>query len=237
MLKEIIFHTKKEVAENTFLYTFSKPQGYIFQAGQYATLRFYKKTPHQDDRGNARCFSFASAPYEETLSFMMRQSESGFKKNMFDAKEGDGIQITIAQGRGTFEVFKQGERLVMICAGVGITPMRSILRQSIYEKSNFPLVLVNSNRNKRSTPELAWLERLPQIHPHIKVLNTLTDNDDEAWQGSTKRIDEGMIRSLVSDTSRTVYFVAAGVGFVQAIEKILLLQGISRERIYFDSFG
>ncbi|NCU42385.1 MAG: FAD-dependent oxidoreductase [Candidatus Moranbacteria bacterium] len=237
MLEEIAFHTKEEVAENTFLYTFSKPQGYVFQAGQYATLRFHKKTPHQDDRGNARCFSFASAPYEETLSFMMRQSESGFKKNMFDAKKGERMQITSAQGRGTFEVFKKGKQLVMICAGVGVTPMRSILRQSVYEKSNFPLVLINSNRNKRSTPELEWLEGLSQRFQNIQVINTLTDNDDEAWQGSTKRIDDVMIRSLVSDTPQTFYFVAAGISFVQAIEKILFLQGISKERIYFDSFG
>lgn len=237
MLQEITFHTKEEVAENTFLYTFSKPEGYTFQAGQYATLRFHKKTLHQDDRGNARCFSFASAPYEKTLSFMMRQSESGFKKNMFDAKEGDVMQITSAQGRGTFEVFKDGEQLVMICAGVGVTPMRSILRQSLYEKNTLPLILINSNRNKRSTPELDWLETLPQNYSHIEVLNTLTDNDDNQWQGSTQRINESMIGSIVSDTPRTLYFVAAGIGFVQAVEKILLSQGIPRERIYFDSFG
>ncbi len=237
MLEEITFQNKEEVAENTFLYTFSKPKGYTFQAGQYATLRFHKKALHQDDRGNARCFSFANAPYEKTLSFMMRQSESGFKKNMFDAKEGDTMQITGAQGRGTFEVFREGDQLVMICAGVGVTPMRSILRQSIYENNTLSLILINSNRNRRSTPELEWLEALPQSYSYIKVLNTLTDNDDSKWQGSTQRIDEAMIGSIVSDTPQTLYFVAAGVGFVQAVERILLSQGIPRERIYFDSFG
>ena len=235
----IEFIKKQEVAENTFLYTFTRPEEYVFEAGQYATMRLPESMPYEDDRGNARAFSFASAPYEEHLGFMMRQSESGFKKNIHTLESGDEALLTNPLGKCCYGTMEGFSTLVMISAGVGITPMRSILRQAIHDKVYKKIILINSNRMPESTPELDWFERVGEQYENISIINTMTDRkkSKEVWQGYTRYIDQEMIREFAPDTHNTRYFIAGGAGFIKAMEIHLQALAIPMERVCFDNFG
>lgn len=235
----IAFKNKQEVAENTFLYTFSRPEGYVFDAGQYATVLFGKDALYQDARGNARAFSFASAPYEEDLGFMMRQSQTGFKKNIHTLEEGETVNLSPAVGRCTLSYFKQQKKLIILTAGVGITPIRSILRQIIHTKAPLECLLFNSNRTPESTPELDWLERMNKEHDHITVVNMMTDMERAKlpWNGYVGYIDQTFLEERIRDEAETNYFVVGASGFIESMRKNLLNMAISEEKIFFDNFG
>jgi ferredoxin-NADP reductase len=236
----ITFIKKQEVAENTFLYTFTRPEGYTFQAGQYIALRFNdEEVLYEDEKANTRSFSFASAPYEEDLGFMMRQSESGFKKNIHSLKEGDEAMITDPLGKCFYGGMEGFSTLVMISAGVGITPMRSILRQAVYDEIYKRIILINSNRMPESTPELDWFERIGEEKENISIVNTMTDikRSKKSWQGYTRYIDAEMIREQVTDTNNTRYFIAGGAGFIKAMGVHLKTLSIPEDRVCFDNFG
>jgi ferredoxin-NADP reductase len=236
---EILFKSKQEVAESTFLYTFSRPDGYAFSAGQYATMRFGEGARFADDRGNTRCFSLASAPYEDELSFLMRRSESGFKRNIHALEVGERAMLTGPVGKGTLEALLLGEQMVLIAAGVGYAPMRSLLREMIHRNSNKPCLLINSNRTPESTPEFHWMESLSSKYPHITIINTMTnpEQSSHSWRGETRRVDEVFLREYLSDTPETRYFIAAGSEFVRAIKKHLNTRDVPDSRIFFDNFG
>ncbi|QQS61700.1 MAG: FAD-dependent oxidoreductase [Candidatus Moraniibacteriota bacterium] len=240
-MQSINFQKKEEIAENTFIYTFSRPEKYSFEAGQYAVLRFNKELDiYPDARGNVRTFSFASAPYEEELSFLMRQSESGFKKNIHKMSLGDSLEISDPMGNCSLSNMGENvQNLVFICAGVGYSPMRSILRHIIKKEEIIPCLLINSNRTPEATPEFQWIESLSQQYSHIKVINTMTDMEHSTslWNGRREYIDENFLRGFIEDTPETQYFIAAGANFIQVMKNNLENMGISKDRMFFDNFG
>jgi len=236
---EITFRKKEEVAENTFLYTFSRPEGYAFQAGQYATMRFGEGARYPDDRANTRCFSIASAPYEDELAFLMRHSESGFKKNIHALEEGETAMLSGPVGKGTLETLAEGGAIVLLSAGVGYAPMRSLLREMIHREMSVPVTLLNSNCTPRSTPEFDWIEGIHEKYPNITVINTMTNMEQAVcpWAGEARMIDADFLKAHLSDTYETRYFIAAGSGFVRAMKEHLNAMGVPDERIFFDNFG
>jgi len=238
-MQAIIFKEKREVAEETFLYTFTRPEGYVFEAGQYATVRLPETMPHPDNRGNARAFSFASAPYESDLGFMMRDSESGFKQNMQTLQEGDEVYVSKAIGKCTLSCFQDAKPLIIICGGVGYTPVRALLRQMIYENLVTPTIIFNPNRRPETAPECEWLSSVGRDREHITVINTMTDlpKGRAGCEDCRGRIDADMLNKFAPDAPEAIYFVVAGADFITSMREVLQDLKIPDERVFFDNFG
>lgn len=81
---------KKEVANGTMKFTFAKPEGYEYKAGQHCTLKLINPQT-TDSEGDDRTFSFVSAPYEENLMFTTRMRNTAFKNNLKSYPEGTEI--------------------------------------------------------------------------------------------------------------------------------------------------
>ncbi|MDX2432410.1 MAG: FAD-dependent oxidoreductase, partial [Bacteroides sp.] len=71
---------KEDISSNTLELTFQKPDGFKFQAGQYAYLSLSDPAYTSSDI-SIRPLSIASHPSEENLRFVMRHSESSFKRS------------------------------------------------------------------------------------------------------------------------------------------------------------
>ena len=67
------------VADNTVAVHFAKPPGFEFRAGQYVDL-VLTSPPFHDLWGDLRTFTIASAPFEDHLEFVMRLSNTAFKR-------------------------------------------------------------------------------------------------------------------------------------------------------------
>ena len=74
-------NSRREVAERTVAFEFTKPLGFEFKAGQFAEITWIDP-PETDAEGNARAFSIASAPYEDRLMFTTRLRDTAFKRVM-----------------------------------------------------------------------------------------------------------------------------------------------------------
>lgn len=235
---QIKLRGKREVAENTFLYTFDRPDNFVFLAGQYVSMKIIKKS-FQDDRGDFRSFSIASAPYQEDiLEFAMRRSESAFKKNLENLEIGEYVEITQAVGKCVFGEFDSKRGIVFLVGGVGVTPARSMLLQAEYEKRPEKFFLFNSNRYPEAAPFLEEFDQLNDID--IVRVYTMTDMNlpGKPWSGERTRIDREMIKKYVSmDWGKCSFFIV-GIGmFVQAVRDTLVKEGVSLSQIFSDDFG
>lgn len=234
----IILKEKKEVAENTLLYVFNRPKDFSFLAGQYVSIKAVK-TPFHDDRGDFRSFSIASAPYQkDVLEFAMRRGDSAFKKNLEGLSAGDGVEITPAVGKCVLGDPNPKNGIVFLTGGVGITPVRSILLESNYQRRPERFFLLNSNRFPEMAPFLEEFDQLGNLH--LLQVHTMTDRElpGKPWDGERTRIDSAMIRKYVSmDWEECIFFVV-GIGmFVQSMRDILLHEGVSSDKILTDDFG
>lgn len=118
---------KKEIAKNTYEFTFKKPEGFSFTAGQYLEWML----PHEKpcSRGVRRYFTIASSPTEPVLRLALKIAENGstFKEHLMNLDIGG--KLAASQLAGDFVLPKDKEKkLGFIAGGIGVTPFRSHLR-------------------------------------------------------------------------------------------------------------
>jgi ferredoxin-NADP reductase len=223
---------RKEIALQTYQYFFEKPDGFDFVAGQYVFLDFAQPV-NRDDRPSMRALSIASAPYEERLMFVMRDSESAFKKNMRAMNVGDEILIKGPLGHVAIPE-NLHQPIMFLIAGVGITPVRAMLKQEEYIKSQRPITVIYSNKTQADVALRDDVEKITL--PNYKLVYTLTREEGE-WSGEKGRINAEMIRRYVDDTFNQMYYVVGTGEFITAMQAVLTEMNIPKEKIVFDNFG
>jgi ferredoxin-NADP reductase len=145
-----------------------------------------------------------------------------------------GDSVTISDGQGTF--FYQPDmspRVVLVGAGVGVTPLISIFR---YIAANVPqtdATLIYSIPSPDEFLFLADIEKASQL-PNIHHIVTLTQADDN-WQGRTGRITADLFLSAgMSDD--TLYYLCGPQGMVEDISAVLTSIAVPAERIIYEKW-
>ncbi|HEX8763235.1 MAG TPA: FAD-dependent oxidoreductase [Candidatus Saccharimonadales bacterium] len=117
-----------EIAPEIFTYWFSPAGSFFYTAGEFTELQL--PHPHPDTRGERRWFTLSSSPTEDLLGITTRISPdkgSSYKEAMRALKPGTTVQM--AEPMGDFVLPKgRGVPLIFIAGGLGITPVRSIVR-------------------------------------------------------------------------------------------------------------
>src|SRR3989344_2476205 len=145
-----------KVAEETmaFVFDISGEPNFSFRAGQYVEV-FIKNPPYVDEKKDHRDFSIASSPGDKGIlmvatrlsrSTSSGQAGSAFKRSLSEIPLG-----TVCKIEGPFGDFTLHEnpsrKAVFIAGGIGITPVRSIIKDAPERKIPHKLVLIYSNRN------------------------------------------------------------------------------------------
>jgi ferredoxin-NADP reductase len=222
----------KIIAKDTMSFSFEKPEGYEFQAGQYCFLNLPDKG-FQDERGLRRHLTLASSPRDKELLFATRMTGSAFKNTLRELSEGE--PITIEKPLGHFTLPEDAAApLVFIAGGIGITPFRSMLRYASDSKTEHAIILFYSNRMPETTAFLDELERIAESSDHIVLFPTMTDMQDsrQQWDGLTGKIDPAMIRENCQEWDAAAYYIAGPPGMVDGVKGIVHEMQIDKERIH-----
>ncbi|MFM2423904.1 MAG: hypothetical protein RLZZ70_293 [Candidatus Parcubacteria bacterium] len=114
----------KKVTGSIYEFSFPKPAGFIFKAGQY--LEWMVPHKNTDSRGTRRYFTIASAPEENELrlAFKLPENASSYKSAMVHLKTGD---VVIASQRSGDFILPTNPvvKLGFIAGGIGVTPFVS----------------------------------------------------------------------------------------------------------------
>ena len=225
---------KYPVADQTVAFVFEKPAGFQFMAGQYIAMSL-PRLDFEDARGPHRSFSIASAPFDPDLLFTMRITESGFKKTMAAMPQGGEIIIRDAVGQFVLPE-DQTQTIVFLAGGIGITPVRSILRQAAVDKRANPFWLFFSNRQPKDAPFVEAMQDFPELN--YRCIDTLTDHEGEcSWQEESGFICSDMLKKYLHDVQAPLYYLVGTVGFVEAMKKILVEElGVEATQIKVDPF-
>lgn len=227
----------RDVAVGTRLFVFNKPAGYEFKAGQYVALMVPKVAGIEiDARGLTRSFSIASAPYEGDLYFAMRQGESTFKKTFWQFKLGDTVIITKPVGFFVLPAEEKTCPIVFLAGGIGITPVRSILKQAEYEKSQRSFTLFYSNR---FIEDAAFYEEIKNVAlANFHLVTALSQSKEPCVLENEERgyICEPILKKYLKDIPDCLYYIVGSPQFSEAIEKMLIDFGVPKEQRHMDPF-
>ena len=126
----------------------------------------------------------------------------------------------------------------MLSGGIGITPLRSMIKYSSDKKLDIPVTLFYSNR----TPEeIAFREDFSTIekeNTNFKIVNTITNKEDskEEWQGLTGFIDEKMIKENSQNLDTSIFYICGPPKMVDAMVNLLKTMNIDSARIKIEHF-
>jgi len=232
------FTGAKEVAEDTMEFSFQKPEGFSFKAGQYVDLTLVEP-PETDEAGNTRTFSLVHAPHEATLGVATRMRDTAFKRTLRDGRP--GLRASLDGPHGEMTLHRDSNRAaVWMAGGIGVTPFLSIARDAAHERLPHRLLLFYSNRRPEDAPFLDELRGLEKANPNFRVVPTMTDleRSRRPWGGETGPIGEAMLRRHLGAlrTARPVYYLAGPPGMVLGMQQLLDSLGVPEADVRTEEF-
>ena len=225
------------VAPDIYDFIFTHSRHFAFEPGQYMEWTLGHDSP--DARGNRRYFTLASAPTERTLRLGVKfnQKSSSFKKTMLDMRPGD--EIIAGQVAGDFVLPRDPrQKCVLIAGGVGVTPFRSMLKYLLDTHQRRPVTLFYANK---TVGEIAYKDVFDRASHElgIPVVYSVSDTSNlpASWTGITGRITPDLIRKMVPDYRRCMFYISGPKSMVDSFKESLEKMHIRNSQIKTDYFS
>ncbi len=204
-----------------------------FKAGQWVYLHLLNE---DGSSWGKAAFSIATAPSDTCLLELGIKIARDFTKRASQLSVGSIVNL-----QGPFGVFTlpadTATPLIFIAGGIGVTPLRSMIRELIAQKSATPIYLVYSNRYLKEAAYLEECRALEKANPNIKIILTLTGDQPEAWPGNFGRVDENMLAPVLGEVGQNGRFYMCGPNpFMDAIRQVLEKAGVDKKRIHQERF-
>lgn len=227
---------RKQIAEGTMAFYFEKPEGFAYKAGQFADFTLINPV-ETDAEGNIRGFSLASAPYEDFLMFATRMRDTAFKRVLKTMEH--GTELTLDAPYGSFTLHNNANLpAVFLTGGIGVTPVRSIVRQASHDRLPHKIFLFDSNNRPEDAAFLDELIEAQEENPNYAFIGTMTrmEKSSRAWQGETGYVNRAMLQKYLGDLTLPIYYIAGPRAMVGAMREILNGAGVNDDNIRTEEF-
>ena len=207
---------------------FERPAGYSFEAGQWFTLAL------ETSEGPMRqTFSHSNAPSDDWLELTTRLTGSSFKRALEALSPGDIAHITGPGGR--LALPSGAERVAFLVGGVGITPVRSVLRDArscgrVFDDA----LLVFGNRDASCIPFAAEFESMSDMG--VRVVDVL-EQPSGTWEGERGFITADLVKRHLPHGTAPLFFVTGPPVMVAAMERVLDELGVPAQQRLIERFG
>jgi ferredoxin-NADP reductase/predicted pyridoxine 5'-phosphate oxidase superfamily flavin-nucleotide-binding protein len=214
----------------------------LFQAGQHLPLRF-----NIDGEVHIRTYSLSSAPSDDFFRISVKRDGRVSTHLHEQIRVGDLLEARAPQGHFTVAPHER-RPLVLLAAGVGITPLLSMLREVVYQglrtRRIRPTWFIQSSRTLADQPFRRELDRLLEdAGDAVRVVRLLSQPEAEAVQGEdfdlSGRIDVALLKDLltVEDYDQLDFVVCGPGSFTQSLYDGLRELDIRDSRIHAETFG
>lgn len=224
------------VAEGTMTFTFAKPEGFIYKAGQSIDL-FLINPPETDAEGDKRAYSLSSAPDDADLLIATRMRDTAFKRVLKSLPLGS--ELTLEGPFGDMTLHEDTTRsAVFLAGGIGIAPFYSMARDATRNALPHRIILFYSNRRPEDAAFLEELQSLSLQNKNFTFVGTMTDMEKsaETWTGERGYIDTTLLTKYVSLEDSPIFYMAGPPAMVTAMRTMLTEVGVSSGDIRTEEF-
>jgi predicted ferric reductase len=202
-----------------------------FDPGQFAWL-MAGQSPFAITQHPFSISSSAERPDEVTLTI---KAAGDFTARIADLRPGETVYLDGPHGSFTIDRH-EGPGFVLIGAGVGVTPLMSILRTLADRGDARPCLLLLFNRDAESITFREAIEEL-ESRLSLRVVHVLSD-PEEWWEGERGLVHaELLMRHLPERHERLQYFICGPEPMMDAAEAALEEVGVPAERVHSERFG
>jgi len=212
--------------------------------GQYITIR----VPTQNGSTTMRNYSLSCAPNDEYLRISVKKETSsehadGYVSNYLHnhTKITDSLEVGAPCGEFFLDPSDKHQRpLVLLAAGVGITPLMSILEAVSQHTPKREVYFVHGCLNPQVQAFQKTLEDLASKYENIKVYHRYSEAPQSGKRLELKAsigfVDAEFIESILP-TKNADYYFCGPKPFMVKIYQDLLRWGIPASQVNFEFFG
>jgi ferredoxin-NADP reductase/predicted pyridoxine 5'-phosphate oxidase superfamily flavin-nucleotide-binding protein len=209
-----------------------------YDAGQHLPIRVL---PARAPSTAVRTYTLSTAPSDGQYRISVKR-DGLVSRHLHGLEIGDLVEVRAPAG--SFTIGKHRRPLVLLAAGVGITPLLSMLRHVVFEikrtGNKREVVLFQSARSKGEFAFATEIAELVAQAPNAVRWIRLLGHPDGAVEGvdydSVGRIDMQLLRSSLSFGDYEFY-VCGPPSFSQAMYDGLRELNVADDRIHAEAFG
>ncbi|MEU9044801.1 MULTISPECIES: globin domain-containing protein [unclassified Kitasatospora] len=204
------------------------------RAGQYVSVR----VPMPDGVHQLRQYSLSCAPGgEQRRITVKRVREEGLPdgevSNLLYDTVSVGDQLMLSAPFGDVALDDAGSPLLLISAGIGCTPMVSLLEHLAATGSTRPVVVLHADRSAADHALRADVHRLVEALPEARALFWYEQAGPEEPTARTGLMD---LQGFALPADANVY-LCGPLPFMRAVRSQLLFAGIQARHIQYEVFG
>lgn len=205
------------------------------RGGQYLALR----VPGVGQPAPVRSYSLSSAPGAGTYRLSIKRDDHGLVSNYLHTQLHVGAVLDAAAPRGAFVLDDSDSPVLLISAGVGVTPVLAMLHQLAAQHSQREVWWIHGSRGPREHALAAeahqLLTSLPHAHEHV-YYSAAGPPLLAATHATSGRLSAEAITALDPPADAHAYLCGPS-GFMTDVQSALNAAGIDPRNIHIEIFG
>ncbi len=206
------------------------------RAGQFLPVR----VPMGDASGPVRTYTLSDAPGRAYRISVKREGRGGASDWLHD-KAGPGTLLEAMAPRGGFVFDSPLDRaVVMVSAGIGITPTMAMLGSLLVNEGrtrhHAPIYVIHGTRSGRHHAFAAALRGMAERHGNLRVHTHYSQPEARDAPDSVGHVDVALLKGVLPFDDYDFYLCGPG-GFMQAIYDGLRALNVADARIRMESLG
>jgi ferredoxin-NADP reductase len=206
----------------------------LFKPGQFVNLFLQPDSPPK----MARAYSIASSPTTRDRYELTIKIQGTFPQFLKDLQPGHVFGVTNPVGHFVFDEATM-PHIVLLGAGVGVTPLMGILRYCTHKKLGNKITFINANKSVEDTiyhKELTEYQT-PQ-NPNLKLVLSYTRlSPEDPWIGERGRISWEMVTRHVEQPLDKYYFICGPDQMNKDLTALLIEKGVPKEKVKLENMG
>ncbi len=202
--------------------------------GQFVTIRL----PATAGPSPVRSYSLSSSPDDRDYRISIKLDERGLASRWLHENLTVGAMLDVAAPRGDFVLDDGPEPVVLVSAGIGVTPVLAMLHQLVARRSTRPVWWLHSNSDISRRPfadeAQLLLAQLPDAH--VRLFHTGPPPVSTPVDAVTGRLSPATLADIGLPSTAQVY-VCGPDPFMVATTAALTTLGIAAEHIHTELFG
>jgi ferredoxin-NADP reductase len=205
------------------------------RAGQYLTLRI----TGAGQPAPVRSYSLSSAPDGSTYRVSVKQEPHGVASSYLDNKLHAGDVLDAAAPRGEFVLDASTAPVLLISAGIGVTPVLSMLYELAASHSARDIWWLHGARGPQEHPFAAeahsLLKSLPRTREYV-FYSTATPQERRRASARAGRLTASKLAELKIPATASAY-VCGPASFMADMQQALTAAGLGASSIHTELFG
>ena len=200
-----------------------------FEAGQFFMLRVFKRGMWLQSHP----FSVSSSPDEDRLRFTIG-ARGDFTEQIASLKPGTRVSLD-----GPFGIFSEKTRthreLVMIAAGIGVAPVRSLARSVVSEEGDVTIIYRVNDSNDAAL--LEELEEISKTRGH-RLIVLEGDRQGDSWlPGENSVPDYARLIEIAPNVLNSDIYICGPAAWANSVQKTLSKLNLDKQQVHAEEFA